>query len=158
MAKTTFSSGVVVTSEWLNGFKQIYFDGQNLDHHYNPLGLESLVLRGPNGLDSRYVTLGTEQPNMSSAGAFISGSPISGNKVVTGLWSFGYNPEENPDIEQSLDSAPTSYLTNLKYDFANGVPEPSFSQKYSALSDEDLVTKKVLADQFFVLTIDNGTY
>lgn len=158
MSKTTFSTGVVVTSEWLNGFKQIYFDGQDLDHHYNPLGLESLVLRGPNGLDSRYVTLGTDQPTLSSTGVFISGFPLSGNKVATGLWSFGYNPDENPTIEQKVDAAPISYLTNFKYDYANGIPDPSVSQKYDALDEADLVTKRVIAEQFDTLVIDNGIY
>lgn len=156
--KTTFSKGVVVTSEWLNGFKQIYFDGQDLDHHYNPLGLESLVLRGPNGLDSRYVTLGTDQPNMTSGGVFISGSPISGNKVATGLWAFGYDPDLNPFIEQSVDAAPTSFLTNIKYDYANGIPLPSVPQKFDSLAPTDLITKRILEQQFDTLVIDNGTY
>lgn len=156
--KTTFSTGVVVTSEWLNGAKRISFDGQDLDWHYDPLGLESLVLKGPNGLDSRYVTLGTNQPNISSTGVYISGSPIKGDKVSTGLWSFGYDPTLNPLIEQSKNSAPTSFLTNLKYDFANGIPLPSITQKYASLADSDLVTKKVVSDQFSDLVIDNGTY
>lgn len=156
--KTTFSKGVVVTSAWLNGFKQIYFDGQDLDHHYNPLGLESLVLRGPNGLDSRYVTLGTDQPNLSSGGVFISGFPISGDKVITGLWSFGYDSVANPSIEQNVNLAPKSYLTNLKYDYANGIPLPSTPQKFDALDPEDLITKKVIEQQFDSLVIDNGTY
>lgn len=156
--KTTFSTGVVVTSEWLNGAKRIFFDGQDLDWHYNPLGLESLVLRGPNGIDSRYVTLGTDQPNLAPNGTYISGLPLSGNKVVTGSWSFGYDPALNPSIEQSTNSAPTSYLTNFKYDYANAIPLPSITQKYAALSNTDLITKKVLSDQFNDLVIDNGTY
>jgi hypothetical protein len=156
--KTTFSSGVVVTSEWLNGAKKISFDGRDIDWHYDPLGLDSIVLRGPNGLDSRYVTLGTNQPEMSSTGVFISGSPVLGNKVATGLWSFGYDPDQNPLIEQKVDAAPKSFLTNITYDYANGIPYPSVAQKYDALTDADLVTKLVLKDQCLTLSIDNGTY
>lgn len=158
--KTTFSSGVVVTSEWLNGAKRIFFDGQDLDWHYNPLGLESLALRGPNGLDSRYVTLGTEQPSLSSTGVYISGSPVSGDKVVTGKWLFGYDPNVNPTIDQDLSNAPLSYLTNLKYEYANGIVSPSISQKFGALVNSDLITKQILSEQIsgISLNVDNGTY
>lgn len=156
MAKTTYSTGVPVTSKWLNGAKRIYFDGQDIDWHYDPLGLESLILRGPNGLDSRYVTLPTDQPNLSATGVYISGSPISGNKVATGLWSFGYNDTLNPMLDQNVNNAPKSFLTNLKYNYAGGIVSPSVAQKFSSLSDEDLVTKKIVSD--VLLTVDNGTY
>jgi hypothetical protein len=160
--KTTFSSGVIVTSKFLNGAQQIYFDGQDLDWHYNPLGLESLVTNGPNGLDNRYVTLGSEQPLISNNGTYISGYPLSGNKVVTGLWSFGFNPEVNTTISQDFEKAPQSYLTNLKYENANGVEEPSTSQKYAALEYSDLITKRILTDLLIegtgITGVDNGTY
>lgn len=158
MAKTTFSTGVIVTSEWLNGAKDIRFDGLDYDWHYNPLGLESLVLKGPNGLDTRYVTLGTDQPNLSSSGVFITGFPISGDKVVTGRWTFGFDPDENPTIDQLSSNAPLSYLTNEKYYYANGIPLPSIPQKFGSLEDSDLMTKRVVLDQFDALVIDNGEY
>lgn len=148
MAKTQFSSGVIVTSQWLNGAQQIFFDGQDLDWHYDPLGLNSLVTKGPNGLDSRYVTLETEQPVLSTTGILLTGFPISGNKVVTGAWNFGYDPTLNPSVNQNYTKAPKSYLTNLKYQTVG----------YSSLSDADLVTKKLLGDQLDALVIDNGLY
>jgi hypothetical protein len=163
--KTTFSSGVIVTSQWLNGAQQIFFDGQNLDWHYSPLGLNSLVQTGPNGLDSAYVTLTTNQPELSPLGALISGSPVSGNKVISGLWSFGYAPlAGNPVNIRS--NAPKSYTTNDKYNYANGVPitptTPTVSQKFAALDDPDLITKLILAeklnDLLENLEIDNGVY
>lgn len=158
MAKTTFGNGVIVTNKWLNGAKQIFFDGQDLDWHFNPLGLESLVLRGPNGLDSRYVTLTTDQPNLTTTGVYISGFPISGSKVFTGKISFGYDPSLNPSIEESKQNAPLSFLTNAQYNWANGIVSPSVVQKYASLQDAHLVTKKILQDQFDILVIDNGTY
>lgn len=157
--KTTFSSGVIVTSEWLNGAKRIYFDGQDLDWHYNPLGLDSLVLKGPNGLDSRYLTLATDQPNLTNTGILITGYPVSGNKVVTGQWLFGFDTVQNPSIdEENGQNAPRSYLTNAKYNYANGIYPASITQKFSELNDSDLVTKKIVLDQFVDLVIDNGTY
>ena len=163
MAKTTFSSGVIVTSQWLNGAQQIYFDGQDLDWHYPPLGLNSLVRTGPNGLDSAYVTLGTDQPELDSAGKFIAGLPISGYKVVTGLWNFGYN--QDPALANPANvvaNAPKSYTTNDKYDYAGGFPSPTVPQKFNALDSADLVTKEVLQSWveylFETLEIDNGVY
>lgn len=157
--KTTFSSGVIVTSEWLNGAKRIHFDGQDLDWHYDPLGLDSLVLKGPSGLDSRYVTLSTNQPNLSPAGFLVSGQPLGGDKVSTGRWDFGLDPSVNPDFDQENGSkAPRSFSTNIKYSYANGINPSSIPQKFSALSDSDLITKRILLDQFVGLVIDNGTF
>ena len=161
--KTTFSSGVIVTSQFLNGAQQIYFDGADLDWHYPPLGLNSLVRTGPNGLDSAYVTLGTDQPELDSAGKLLAGLPISGSKVVTGPWNFGYDPDpilSNP--ANVIANAPKSYTTNDKYENANGTPTPTIPQKFAALVDADLVTKLVLLDQITnlldTLEIDNGVY
>jgi hypothetical protein len=159
--KTTFSSGVIVTSQWLNGAQNIYFDGQDLDWHYSPLGLNSLITTGPNGLDSRYITLGTSQPNLNSSGLYSGGTPISGTKVVTGVWNFGYNPEAPENPVNTYANAPKSFTTNDKYNYANDISSPSVPQKYGALSDEDLVTKLVLTDQLNYLLengIDNGVY
>ena len=160
--KTTFSSGVIVTSQFLNGFQQIYFDGQDLDHHYNPLGINSLVTSGPNGLDSEFITLGTAQPTLSNSGLYISGTPISGAKVVLGLWNFGYDSSVAGNPPNDRQYAPKSYTTNDKYNYANGIPTPSIPQKFAALVDADLVTKLTLADQITELLesleIDNGIY
>lgn len=161
--KTTFSSGVIVTSQFLNGAQQIYFDGQDLDWHYPPLGLNSLVRTGPNGLDSAYVTLGTDQPELDNAGKFLSGLAISGSKVVVGPWNFGY--DQDPLLNNPLNviaNAPKSYTTNDKYENANGVLSPTIPQKFAALVDADLVTKLVLLEQIEylleTLEIDNGIY
>lgn len=159
MAKTTFSTGVIVTSEWLNGAKDIRFDGQDLDWHYNPLGLESLILKGPNGLDSRYVTLGTDQPGLSTTGIYVTGYPISGNKVFTGKLTFGFDPLQNPSIDDNNGvNAPLSYLTNAKYNYANGIYPATISDKFQSLDDSDIITKKIIFDQLDSLVIDNGEY
>jgi hypothetical protein len=162
MAKTTFSSGVIVTSQWLNGAQQIYFDGQDLDWHYAPLGLNSLVRTGINGLDSAYVTLDSNQPELDNNGLYISGAPISGNKVATGMWSFGYDPLQAGNPANPIGNAPASYTTNDKYNYANGAVSPTVLQKFDALTSADLVTKEVLQTWveylFETLEIDNGVY
>ena len=155
--KTTFSSGVIVTSSWLNGAQQIYFDGQSLDWHYDPLGLNSLIQTGPNGLDSAYVTITTNQPDISPSGIYDSGSPISGNKVVSGAWNFGFvasatNPGNTPA------NAPRSYTSNDKFNLTSGTPD----QKFQALNTADLVTKEIMKQWveflFEDLELDNGVY
>jgi hypothetical protein len=162
MAKTTFSSGVIVTSAFLNGAQQIFFDGQNLDWHYAPLGLNSLVRTGPNGLDSAYVTLGTNQPELDSTGLLISGAPINGDKVVSGMWNFGYDPLVVGNPTNVRANAPRSYTTNDKFNYANGIPIPDPAQKFAALVAADIVTKEVLEtwvqSLFEDLEIDNGIY
>lgn len=162
MAKTTFSSGVIVTSEFLNGFQQIYFDGQDLDHHYPPLGLNSLVRTGSNGLDAAYVTLATDQPEIDNSGLFISGSPISGTKVVTGVFNYGYDPLVAGNPANTIANAPKSYTTNDKFEDAGGIPLPTVPQKFAALDSADIITKEVL-DQWAeylleTLEVDNGVY
>ena len=162
MAKTTFSSGVIVTSQWLNGAQQIFFDGADLDWHYQPLGVNSLILSGPNGLDTEFVSLGTPQPTLDPAGQYISGIPISGSKVVVGPWAFGYDPSIVTNPVNDKQATPTSYTTNDKYNFAGGVPTPTIPQKFASLADADIVTKLVVADQIEELLenleIDNGIY
>jgi hypothetical protein len=158
MAKTTFSSGVIVTSAWLNGAKQIYFDGADLDWHYPQLGLDSILFSGANGLDSRYVTLAGEQ-----SGCFNT-PPISGSKTVTGAWNFGYAQTEGASCfdlgvpQNNVLNAPLSFTTNSKFNYAGGIPNPSFDQKFSNLDDADLVTKEILVARFENLYIDNGFY
>jgi hypothetical protein len=162
MAKTTFSSGVIVTSQWLNGAQQIYFDGQDLDWHYAPLGINSFVRTGPNGLDSAYVTLTTDQPEIDNNGLLLSGAPISGAKVVTGVWNFGYDPLQTGNPANYRENAPKSYTTNDKYNYANGVPLPTVPQKFESLVNADLITKQVLEEWvsylFDSLELDNGIY
>jgi hypothetical protein len=158
MAKTTFSSGVIVTSQWLNGSKQIYFDGSDLDWHYPQLGLDSLQFSGPNGLDSRYVNLAGEQ-----SGCFNT-PPISGAKTVTGPWNFGYSQTQGSSCfdlgipPNNPLNAPLSFTTNSKFEFANGVANPTFDQKFSSLVNADLITKEILVQRFQNLYIDNGFY
>jgi hypothetical protein len=160
--KTTFSSGVIVTSQFLNGFQQIYFDGQDLDHHYAPLGLNSLVQTGPNGLDSAYVSLINDQPNLDAAGLYVSGFSITGFKVVSGGWNFGYDSAVVGNPTNVIANAPKSYTTNDKFNNAGGTPAPTVPQKFAALDDPDLVTKLVLEQvtEYILdtLEIDNGVY
>lgn len=160
--KTTFSSGVIVTSSWLNGAQQIYFDGQDLDWHYAPLGLNSLIRTGPNGLDSAYVTLATDQPDLSPAGLLINGSPISGDKTVTGMWNFGYDPLQVGNPVNVIANSPKSFTTNDKYNYASGFPTPTTAQKFNSLAVADLVTKEILQQwvEYVIaeLVIDNGVY
>jgi hypothetical protein len=120
------------------------------------------VRTGPNGLDSAYVTLTTDQPELDSAGKLISGAPISGVKVVTGLWNFGYDPLQAGNPVNIRNNAPKSYTTNDKYDFANGTPTPTVPDKFNSLEGADLVTKEILQQWveylFETLEIDNGVY
>jgi hypothetical protein len=171
MAKTTFSSGVIVTSEWLNGSQKIFFDGQDLDWHYPPLGLSSINTAGPDGLDGRYFTMPTDQPvlepyilpDSTKTYKFSSGLDVSGTKVVTGIWNFGYDP--NPVLSNprnAVENAPRSYITNDKYTQANGLPNPTISQKFDSLDVSDIVTKLILSEllqnTLSLLVVDNGYY
>jgi hypothetical protein len=105
-------------------------------------------------LDSAYVSLYTNQPEIDSSGNFVSGVSISGTKVVTGAWNFGYatSPVNTPA------NAPKSYTTNDKYNAGGS----TITTKFAALANEDLVTKEVLSDQIDnlleTLEIDNGVY
>lgn len=158
MAKTTFSSGVIVTSQWLNGAKQIYFDGADLDWHYPPLGLDSLQFSGPNGIDARYVTLAGEQSGCYNT------PPISGSKTVTGPWNFGFEQTVGMSCFEAAippndpGNAPLSFTTNSKFEFAGGTINPSFSQKFASLDNADLVTKLILTERLNNLYLDNGYY
>jgi hypothetical protein len=112
-------------------------------------------------LDSAYVSLINDQPVLDTAGLYVSGFSISGLKVVSGVWNFGYDPAapgtpSNPT--NIIANAPKSYTTNDKYNYAAGAPAPTVSQKFAALEDSDIVTKLVLEDQISNLEIDNGVY
>jgi hypothetical protein len=158
MAKTTFSSGVIVTSQWLNGAKQIYFDGADLDWHYPQLGLDSLQFSGPNGLDSRYITLAGEQSGCYNT------PTISGAKTVTGPWNFGYEQTEGAGCfdlgvpPNNPLAAPLSFTTNSKFEYANGTINPSFDQKFSSLDPADLITKEIFSQAIARFPVNNGTY
>ena len=156
--KTTFSSGVIVTSAWLNGAQNIFFDGQNLDWHYPALGLGSLITTGVDGLDGRYITLSTDQPNLSSSGLYISGLAITGAKVIIGQWKFGYDTTVAGNPANTAANSPLSYTTNTKYAAGGTTP----ATKLAAMADADLVTKTMLVDQLTEildsLEIDNGIY
>lgn len=161
--KKTFGTGTIIPASWLNGAKSISFDGQDLDWHYDPLGLNSLVTTGPNGLDSRYITLESNQPVLSGTNEFIMGKPISGSKVATGKWWFGFprvydEGDNNVNPENLVANAPRSYTTNDKFDYANGLPTPSVTQKFASLNDADILTKYILNELLDSLVIDNGEY
>jgi hypothetical protein len=158
MAKTTFSHNVVVTPEFLNGFKEIHFDGQDLDHHYDPLGLSSLEVAGPDGLDSRYITLGTSQPSLSSSGALVSGKPIFGHKTFSGSVDFGYDFSVPGNPSNTVENSPKNFTGNQRYIEANGTDNPTIAQKFAALTPADIITKLMLAEQIQALEIDNGYY
>ena len=60
MAKTTFGPGVIVTSKWLNGAKEIKFDGQDKDWHYalNSIVNVTFSVADADGIDTLlYVTV-----------------------------------------------------------------------------------------------------
>ena len=143
MAKTTFGPGVIVTSKFLNGLQQLHFDGLDEDFHYPQINLSNIQRGGDTGLDSIYVTIGTDQTSAST--------PITGNKTFQGLVAFG---DENESIPAY---APKSWVTNAKFD--TGGAAQAFSVKYANLSDEDILTKGVLdqrVDNF--PNIDEGSF
>ncbi len=143
MAKTTFGPGVIVTSKWLNGAQNIYFDGQNLDWHYPPINSGDIQRGGRTGIDNVYVTIATEQT--------FSGVPITGNKSFMGYVAFGDSTSSSPL------AAPASFSTNAKFNI--GGPTQTFSVKYANLQDADILTKEVLTQQIANFPIiDQGTF
>ena len=143
MAKTTFGPGVIVTSKFLNGAQDLYFDGQDLDWHYPPINSGDIQRGGNTGMDSIYVTVATEQT--------FGGVPITGNKSFMGRVAFG------DAISASPLAAPASYSTNLK--FNQGGSTQTFTVKYANLAAADLVTKEVLTQHVANFpTIDQGIF
>lgn len=119
--KTTFGSGVIITSKFLNGAKNLRFDGKDEDWHYSPLGLESLQKSGEFGLDSRYLTRTTEQN-------------VVGRKNFLAPVHFG-------TAENCVDCGaitPKSFASNHKW--FGGTPTGSISR----LDGEDIITKTIL--------------
>ncbi len=142
--KTTFGPGVVVTSKFLNGAQQIYFDGADLDWHYAPINLNDIQRGGVAGIDNAYVTLDTDQ--------VLGNAPIIGRKSFLGLVDFG-----GAYVTADPTAAPKSYATRKKFNI--GGEGQSFVPKFANLDDEDLITKEVLAAQIAEsYLIDEGTF
>lgn len=128
MAKTQFGPGVIVTSKFLNGAQQIYFDGLNEDWHYPPISTDDIQQGGSLGLDGRYVTIATDQ--------VYGNTPVTGNKSFMGLVAFG-------DTAYSVAStAPKSFSTNAKFNLG-GLTQP-FADRFANLNTEDIITKQVV--------------
>jgi len=143
MAKTTFGPGVIVTSKWLNGAQNLYFDGQSLDWHYPPISSGDIQRGGTAGIDNVYVTVSTNQT--------FSGVPITGNKSFMGRVNFG------DSLSSNALSAPASYSTNAK--FNTGGATQTFTAKYANLATADILTKEVLTQQIANFPIiDQGTF
>ena len=128
MAKTQFGPGVIVTSKWLNGAQQIFFDGLNEDWHYPPISTDDIQQGGTLGLDGRYVTIATDQS--------YGNNPVTGNKSFMGLVSFG-------DSAYSVAAtAPKSFTTNKKFNLGGSLLP--FADRFANLNTEDILTKQVL--------------
>ncbi len=143
MAKTTFGPGVIVTSKFLNGAQNIYFDGQNLDWHYPPINSGDIQRGGSAGVDNVYVTVSTDQT--------FGGVPITGNKTFMSRVTFG------DSLSASALAAPASFSTNAKFNV--GGATQTFTAKYANLSVADVLTKEILTQQIANFPIiDQGTF
>jgi len=131
MSKTVFGPGVIVTSQWLNGARELKFDGAEEDWHFNPINRDDIQRGGVGGLDRVYTTLDTDQ----SYGV----APITGRKSFMSLVQFGDRTNANPT------AAPLSWNTNAKYN--QGGEGQSFLLKYSQLQPADVITKQVLTER-----------
>jgi len=142
--KTTFGPGVIVTSKWLNGAKKLYFDGVDADFHYDPINGGDIQRGGTNGLDSVYVTVGTDQEYGGSPG-------VTGRKSFMGQIQFG------DKFSASGFVSPLSWNTNAR--FNRGGSDQNFSLKYANLEDADLVTKQIMTEQLASFPIiDEGFF
>jgi len=88
MSKTNFSSGVVITSKWLNGAQNISFDGLEEDWHYPPLTSDSVKLSGEGGFDGVFVTVSTSQ--------YVPGSKVFGGQIEFNGGDFDENLAVSP--------------------------------------------------------------
>jgi hypothetical protein len=127
--KTNFGPGVIVTSKWLNGARELHFDGKDLDWHYAPINRRDIQRGGSDGIDNVYVTVSTDQ--------VFGGVPVTGTKSFMGLVAFGDKSASN-----GL-AAPKSWATNAK--FNAGGSQQNFTIRYAQLKDEDIITKQVLS-------------
>lgn len=143
MSKTNFGPGVIVTSQWLNGARELKFDGADEDWHFAPINANDLQRGGNSGLDSVYVTLQTDQS--------FGSTPISGRKSFMGLVQFGDQTSTNGQ------SAPLLWNTNAK--FNRGGAQQNFLVKYAQLQPADAITKEVLNERINNFpTIDEGFF
>ncbi len=143
MAKTTFGPGVIVTSKFLNGAQNLYFDGLDLDWHFPPINQGDVQRGGLTGLDNVYVTTQTDQ--------LYGGVPITGLKSFMGKVQFGDTLSANPQ------SAPQSRATNAK--FNKGGENQTFTAKFANLESADLLTKEVMTQQINNFpVIDQGLF
>jgi hypothetical protein len=143
MSKTVYGPGVVVTSQWLNGARELKFDGADVDWHFAPISANDIQRGGVNGLDSVYMTLQTDQ----SFGSV----PVTGRKSFMGLVQFGDQTNTNGQ------SAPLLWNTNAK--FNQGGPQQSFLIKYAQLEGADAITKEVLNERINNFpTVDEGFF
>jgi hypothetical protein len=143
MAKTLFGPGVIVTSNWLNGAREIRFDGEDLDWHFQPINSRDIQRGGETGLDTVYVTLRTDQT--------YGNQPIQGFKSFMGLVEFGDQSNTNPNY------APLSWNTNAK--FNQGGSFQDFALKFSQLENSDIITKEILVERIDNFpTIDEGFF
>jgi hypothetical protein len=141
--KTVYGPGVVVTSQWLNGARELKFDGADLDWHFAPISANDIQRGGVNGIDSVYMTLQTDQ----SFGSV----PVTGRKSFMGLVQFGDQTNTNGR------SAPLLWNTNAK--FNQGGPQQSFLIKYAQLEGADAITKEVLNERINNFpTVDEGFF
>ena len=144
MAKTTFGPGVIVTSKWLNGAQQLYFDGLDQDWHFPPINAKDLQRGGVDGIDTTYVTVATDQEYGNTTG-------ITGNKSFMNRVEFGSK------MKSSSLFAPKSFNTNAKFNL--GGSSQTFNEKFSNLEDEDIVTKEILSEQMTNLPpFDEGRF
>ena len=133
MAKTQFGPGVVVTSKFLNGAQQIFFDSKDEDWHYDHLDLDDIQKDGDTGFDSRYVTLTTQQT-------------ITGDKLVLGKLEFG---EDGCPGSTLPSNAPLSHVGNCKW--YGGTTIGSLDR----LEDADIITKLMLIQALQDLALDD---
>lgn len=116
MSKTNFSSGVVITSKWLNGAQSISFDGLDEDWHYPSLTSDSIKLSGEGGFDGLFVTVATSQ--------YVPGSKVFGGEIEFNGGDFdpslGVSPVTAPAQTAAWDGLVGSSLTKLEV-FGDGV-------------------------------------
>jgi len=140
MAKTVFAPGVIVTSEWLNGSQQLYFDGQvDLDWHYMPLTVLDIQRTNPSktGFNDTFVTTGTAQ-------TLASGQPIIGEKEFRSHVTLG--------IGNSTDAANYASAPKAPYPATAGL-----ISQINADSDRDslVVNWGLLQQQFGALSVSD---
>lgn len=126
--KTTFGPGVIVTSKWLNGAKQLHFDGLDQDWHYSPINRSDIQRGGEDGLDNVFVTMKTDQEYRATGG-------------ITGRKSFMSQVQFGDTLSATGQLAPLSWSTNAKFHIGGSA---LFSEKYANLQGEDLITKEIL--------------